>query len=129
MPWIILYRRLFQWNRSQDHRASCLSCWNRKAVTCYRVTDLGDMKIIYSSFDNNKLKRKIFEALYIKQYRPPLNSQEQWVGLKLVLNNYIYIKSLKDLGKLHKLWSFYFTVILVFRFYSDDGLWNVKSKY
>ena len=30
--------------------------------------DLGNMKIIDSSFHNNKLKRRISEALYIKQY-------------------------------------------------------------
>ena len=49
----------------------------------YRDVDLGNMKIIDSSFHNNMLKRKISEALYIKQYRPSLNSQEQSVELKL----------------------------------------------
>ena len=48
-----------------------------------RHLDLGNMKIIDSSFHNNKFKRKISEALYIKQYRPSLNSQEQSVELKL----------------------------------------------
>ena len=41
------------------------------------------MKIIDSSFQGNKFEQKIFEALYIKQYEPPLNSQEQSVELKL----------------------------------------------
>ena len=50
----------------------------------HRHVDLGNMKIIDSSFHNNKLKRKISEALYIKQYRPSLNSQEQSVELKLL---------------------------------------------
>ena len=49
----------------------------------HRYVDLGNMKIIGSSFHNNKLKRKISEAFYIKQYRPSLNSQEQSVELKL----------------------------------------------
>ena len=49
----------------------------------HRHVDLGNMKIIDSSFHNNKLKRKIPEALYIKQYRPSLNSQEQPVEPKL----------------------------------------------
>ena len=39
--------------------------------------DLSNMKITDSSFHNNKLNRNISEALYIKQYRPSLNSQEQ----------------------------------------------------
>ena len=41
----------------------------------YRHVDLSNMKIIDSSFHNNKLKKKIFEALYIKQYQVSLNSQ------------------------------------------------------
>ena len=49
----------------------------------HRHVHLSNMKIIDSSFHNNKLKRKISEALYIKQYRPSLNSQEQSVELEL----------------------------------------------
>ena len=49
----------------------------------HRHVDLGNTKIIDSSFHNTKLKRKISEVLYIKQYRPSLNSQEQSVELKL----------------------------------------------
>ena len=48
----------------------------------HQHNDLGNMKIIDSSFHNNKLKQKISEA-YIKQYRPSLNSEEQSVELKL----------------------------------------------
>ena len=49
----------------------------------HRHVDLGNMKIIESSFHNNYLKRKISEVFHIKQYRPSLNSQEQSVELKL----------------------------------------------
>ena len=49
----------------------------------HRHIDLDNMKIIDSSVHNNKLKQKISEALYIKQYRVSLNSQEQSVELKL----------------------------------------------
>ena len=49
----------------------------------HRHVDLGNTKLIDSSFHNNKLKQKISEALYIKQYRPLLNFQEQSVELKL----------------------------------------------
>ena len=42
-----------------------------------------DFKIIGSNFKNNRLKRKIAEALLIKQKRPSLNAQDQSVELKL----------------------------------------------
>ena len=43
-----------------------------------------DFKIIGSNFKNNRLKRKIAEALLIKQKRPSLNVQDQSVELKLL---------------------------------------------
>ena len=43
-----------------------------------------DFKIISSHFKNNRLKRKIAEALLMKQKRPSLNVQGQWVELKLL---------------------------------------------
>ena len=43
-----------------------------------------DFKIIGSNFKNNRLKRKITEALLIKQKRPSLNVQDQSVELKLL---------------------------------------------
>ena len=49
----------------------------------HRHVDLGNIKIIDFSFHNNKLKWKISEALYIKQYQSSLISQEQSVELKL----------------------------------------------
>ena len=42
-----------------------------------------DFNIIGSNFKNNNLKRKIAEALLIKQKRPSLNAQDQSVELKL----------------------------------------------
>ena len=42
-----------------------------------------DFKIIGSNFKNNRLKRKIAEALLIKQKHPSLNVQDQSVELKL----------------------------------------------
>ena len=47
------------------------------------VTQEG-FKIIGSNFKNNRLKRKIAEALLIKQKRPSLNVQVQSVKLKLL---------------------------------------------
>ena len=43
-----------------------------------------DFKIIGSNFKNNRLKRKIAEALLIKQKCPSLNVQDQSVELKLL---------------------------------------------
>ena len=43
-----------------------------------------DFKIIGSNFKNNRLKRKVAEALLIKQKRPSLNVQVQSVRLKLL---------------------------------------------
>ena len=43
-----------------------------------------DFTIISSNFKNNILKRKIAEALLIKQKRPSLNVQDQSVELKLL---------------------------------------------
>ena len=42
----------------------------------HKTVDLKDFKIIYSSYHNDRFKRKISEALYIKQYKPSLNKQE-----------------------------------------------------
>ena len=43
-----------------------------------------DFKIIGSNFKNNRLKRKIAEALLIKQKCPSLNVRDQSVELKLL---------------------------------------------
>ena len=43
-----------------------------------------DFKIIGTHFKNNRLKRKIAEALLIKQERPYFNVQHQSVELKLL---------------------------------------------
>ena len=43
-----------------------------------------DFKIISSHFKNNRLKRKIAEALLIKQEHPSLNVQDQSAKLKLL---------------------------------------------
>ena len=42
-----------------------------------------DFKIIEKIFHDNKQKRKIAEALWIKDLRPTLNTQEKSIQLKL----------------------------------------------
>ena len=46
------------------------------------VNNIG-FKIIDNNFHNNKRKRKIAEALWIKDIRPTLNTQEKSIQLKL----------------------------------------------
>ena len=48
----------------------------------HKTVVLKNVKIIDSSYHNNRFKRKISEALYIKQYTPSLNTQQQSVELK-----------------------------------------------
>ena len=42
----------------------------------HKHIDLNNIKVIDSGYHNNRFKRKISEALYIKQYKPTLNTQE-----------------------------------------------------
>ena len=44
---------------------------------------LNEFKILRKGFNNNRVKRKISEALLIKQYRPTLNTQENSISLEL----------------------------------------------
>ena len=44
---------------------------------------LNEFKILAKGFNNNRLKRKISEALLIKQYYPTLNTQENSIYLEL----------------------------------------------
>ena len=68
-------RRIIQ--RAADHfekdkRSHLLT----HALISNQVVDLEDLKVTYKHYHGNKYKRKISEALYIKQYRPSLNAQE-----------------------------------------------------
>ena len=45
-----------------------------------------DFKIIDKNFRNSKRKRKIADALWIKDLRPTLNTQEKSIQLKFKLN-------------------------------------------
>ena len=52
-------------------------------ISSHPVVDLKDLKVTDKNYHGNKCKRKISEALYIKQCRPSLNAQEHSVRLKL----------------------------------------------
>ena len=44
---------------------------------------LNEFKILEKGFNNNRMKRRISEALLIKQYRPTLNTQKNSISLEL----------------------------------------------
>ena len=48
-------------------------------ISNHTVADLKDFQIINKNYHGNKYKRKISEALYIKQYQPLINAQEHSV--------------------------------------------------
>ena len=50
----------------------------------HRSVSYDDFKIIGSGFRNNTFKRKVAEALLIKELRPTLNVQEKSIELKLL---------------------------------------------
>ena len=49
----------------------------------HKHNDIDNIKFIDSGYHNGRFKRKISEALYIKQYKPTLNTWEQSIPLKL----------------------------------------------
>ena len=44
---------------------------------------VNDYQIIGNGYGNNWKKRKIAEALSVKQLKPILNKQDKWIPLKL----------------------------------------------
>ena len=50
--------------------------------TSHRSPYISDFKIVGSNFRKNVFKRKIAEALLIKQFKPTLNKQEQSIEIK-----------------------------------------------
>ena len=52
--------------------------------TGHENVNLDDFKILSSGFRNNKFKRKLAEALCIKNLKPTLNKQDQSVPIKLL---------------------------------------------
>ena len=75
--------RIIEWDADRAGKEKLSILLKHALLQNHQCVDLSNMKIIDSSFQGNKFKQKISEALYIKQYEPPLNSQEQSVELKL----------------------------------------------
>ena len=64
----------------RDHTSHVLKYNIEKS---HKNVNTTDFKIIDKNFHNNKQKRKIAEALWIKDLRPTLNMQEKSIQLKL----------------------------------------------
>ena len=71
--------------RIKDHngRDHTLQVWNYSIEKSLKNFSIIDFKIIDENFHKNKRKRKIAEALWIKDLRPTLNTQEKSIQLKL----------------------------------------------
>ena len=67
-------------NSGRDHTSHVLKHSIEKS---HENVNAIDSKIIDKNFHNNKRKRKIAEALRIKDLRPTLNTQEKSIQLKL----------------------------------------------
>ena len=55
----------------------------RKITMCPTRVRINDLEIVDSGFCNNSYRRKIAEALIIRNKRPSLNSQDMSIPLKL----------------------------------------------
>ena len=64
----------------RDHASHVLKHSMEKS---HKNVNTTDFKIIDKNFHNNKRKRKIAEALRIKDIRPTLNTEEKSIQLKL----------------------------------------------
>ena len=49
----------------------------------HETVDIGHFQILNRGYNNNKNKRRVSEALFVKQYRPTLNVQDNSVPLHL----------------------------------------------
>ena len=77
-------RRISEWIRDYGGRDQKSYLFRNAVVNEHRHASYDDFKIIGSGFRNNTFKRKVAEALLIKELRPTLKIQEKLVELKLV---------------------------------------------
>ena len=68
-------------HNGRDHTSHVLKHSIEKSHKNVNTVDF--KKIIDKNFHNNKRKRKTAEALWIKDLRPPLNTQEKSIPFKL----------------------------------------------
>ena len=71
--------------RIKDHngRDHTLQVWNDSIERSHKNINTIDFEIINKNFHNDKQKQKIVKALWIKDLKPTLNTQEKSIQLKL----------------------------------------------
>ena len=67
-------------HNGRDHKSQV---WNYSIERSHKIVNTIDFEITNKNFHNDKRKQKIAEALWIKDLRPTLNSQEKSIQLKL----------------------------------------------
>ena len=76
-------RRITERIKDHNGRDHTSQVWNHSIEKSHKNVNTIDFKSIDKNFHNNKRKRKIVEALWIKDLRPTLNTQEKSIQLKL----------------------------------------------
>ena len=77
-------RRITERIKDQNGRDKNSHMVKHSIETGHDAVTSHNFKIIGNGYRNNNKKRKIAEALFIKEYKPPLNVQEKSVPLKLL---------------------------------------------
>ena len=75
-------RRITERIKDHNGRDHTSQVWNHSIEKSHKNVNTIDFKIIDKNFHNRR-KRKIAEALWIKDLRPTLNTQEKSIQLKL----------------------------------------------
>ena len=76
-------RRISERILDHDGRDPNLHLFKHSVKSAHPVSDMNSYKIIEKGYRNNVRKRKVAEALLIKQMKPTLNKKDNSVELKL----------------------------------------------
>ena len=76
-------RRITERIKDHNGRGHTSHVWNHSIRKSHKNVNTINFKIFDKYFHNNKRKPKIAEALWIKDLRPTLNTQEKSIQLKL----------------------------------------------
>ena len=66
--------RIIEWTADHKGKDKHSHLFKHACNENYNHVDLDNRKVIDSGYHNNKFKRKIWEVVYIKQYKPSLNN-------------------------------------------------------
>ena len=72
-------------DRVLDHTEKDINShlYKHSVETCHQTFDISDYRIIRNGYENNWNKRKIPEAILIKELKPTINKQDKSIPLKL----------------------------------------------